>query len=284
MGATEQGRSTKPAREEERLPDTLLEERRDEILVLTLNRPEALNAVSSELRDAFIAACRRANADEAVRAIVLTGAGRAFSAGQDLAEAAGYEAADVGGWLGHQQAFYQAARDLTKPFVAAINGTAAGAGFQVALCCDLRVASPEAKLGQPEVRAGLASIVGSYLISLHCGLGRNVELSLTGALVTGERAFEMGLVTHLAPRDTVLEQAVALARELGSLPAAAIRLTKRRFRETTQPGFDAACEAGVQAQREAYATGEPQRMMQAFLAKRSGAGTARDPMSSRGAG
>ena len=264
------------------MPDTVLEERRDEILVLTLNRPEALNAVSTELRDAFIAACGRANADDSVRAVVLTGTGRAFSAGQDLAEAAGYEAADVAGWLGHQQAFYQAARDLTKPCVAAINGIAAGAGFQVALCCDLRVASPETKLGQPEVRAGLASIVGSYLISLHCGLGRNVELSLTGALVTGERAQEMGLVTHLAPTEAVLDRAMALARELAALPPAAIRLTKRRFREATQPGFEAACAAGVQAQREAYARGEPQRMMRAFLAKRS-AGASREPTNSKGA-
>lgn len=251
------------------MADAILEEDRGEVRLLTLNRPQALNAVSTALRTALIEALRRADGDERVRALVLTGVGRAFCAGQDLAEALAYEPRQLRPWLDQQRAMYQAVRDVSKPCLAAINGTAAGAGIQIALCCDLRIAHAGAKLGQPEVRAGLASIVGSYLIGLHCGLGHNVELSMTGGLVSGERAHALGLVTELVPEERVLERAFERAAELARLPGAALRITKRRFRDVTQAGFDAACEAGVAAQLEAYATGEPQRIMQAFLDKRS---------------
>lgn len=251
------------------MADVVLRDVRGAVLVLTLNRPGVLNAVDTALRSALIEALRSAESDPAVRAIVITGAGRAFCAGQDLAEAVGYAPAQLRDWLDQQRAMYQAVRDSTKPCIAALNGTAAGAGFQISLCCDLRVAHPAAKIGQPEVKAGLASIVGSYLLGLHVGLAHNIELSLRGALVTGERGHQIGLVNHLADEAQVLARAVELAEEMSEINPVAMRLTKRRFREVTQPGFDAACEAGVRAQLEAYATGEPQRVMRGFLEKRN---------------
>ena len=244
-------------------------EKKGAVLLLTLNRPDVLNAVDSSLREALIEASREANADADVRAVVITGAGRAFCSGQDLAEAASYESRDLRVWLGRQRAMYQAVRDLAKPCVAAFNGIAAGAGLQIGLCCDLRVAHADAKLGQPEVRAGLASIVGSYLIGLYCGHGDNVELSLGGALIAGARAKEIGLVNALASPDAVVSTAIDLGERLAEVSPVAVRLTKQRFREMTQPGFDAACEAGIQAQLDAYATGEPQRIMRRFLEERT---------------
>jgi enoyl-CoA hydratase/carnithine racemase len=100
-----------------------------------------------------------------------------------------------------QHAMYQAVRDLDKPCIAALAGVAAGAGFQIALCCDLRIGYPELKIGQPEIRAGLASIVGSYLMTLHVGLAHNVELSLAAKLLSGTRAYELGLVNELVSRE-----------------------------------------------------------------------------------
>ncbi len=245
-------------------------EQRDDVVVVTLNRPQAMNAVNSQLRSEMISAMGAVNKDPAVRAVVLTGAGdRAFCAGQDLAEAVEYDMDDIDAWLGQQHAMYQSIRDLDKPVVAAWNGVAAGAGFQIGLCADLRVAYPEMKLGQPEIRAGLASIVGSYMMTLHVGLSQNLQLSLTGDLIDAKRGYEIGLVNYLVPKEQVLEKSVSVAHRLAALPATAMRLTKQRFRAISQAGFD---DAGRQAklnQRQAYASGEPQKMMRGFFEARA---------------
>jgi enoyl-CoA hydratase/carnithine racemase len=245
-------------------------DQRDGIAIVTLNRPESLNAVNRALREALIETLKEVNVDDGVRAVVIKGAGeRAFCSGQDLAEASQYGMDDVDEWLTRQHAMYQAVRDLDKPCVAAWNGVAAGAGFQIGLCADLRVGYPDLRLGQPEIKAGLASVVGSQLMTLHLGLSLNQQLSVTGELISGQRGYEIGLINYLVPREQVAPKALAVARELTALGPTALRLTKRRFRELTQPGFDAALKAAKNIQKEAYASGEPQAAMQRFLAARS---------------
>jgi len=250
----------------------VLVEARDGTALVTLNRPDRLNAVDRALREALVSALRAADRDPAVRALVITGAGaRAFSAGQDIDEAAGFrDDRQVTAWLTGMRDMYQAVRDVEKPCVVAFNGLAAGAGMQIGLAADARVGFPEMRFGQPEMRAGLASIVGSWFLSLHVGHGVNAELSLGGDLVSGERAFALGLLTRLVPQAAVLDTALALARGYAAMPATAFRLTKRRFREQTQSGFDDACRAGIAAQRAAWAAGDPERAMAAFLARRGG--------------
>jgi enoyl-CoA hydratase/carnithine racemase len=241
----------------------------DQVALVTLNRPAHLNAVNHSLRSALIATLEQLNQDPAVKVVVLTGAGdRAFCAGQDLQEASAVDWKQIAPWLNAQRAMYQAVRDLDKPCVVAINGVAAGAGMQLALCGDWRIASADARIGQPEVKAGLASIVGSYLLSLHVSLTHNTQLSLSGELITGQRAHEIGLLTELSQSD-VIGAALARARSLAQHPATAIRLSKQRFRAITQPGFDDACTAGIRAQLECYASGEPQTLMSAFLDARA---------------
>jgi enoyl-CoA hydratase/carnithine racemase len=245
-------------------------ERRDALAIVTLNRPDSLNAVNRALRSALIDTLQRVNSDGAVRAVVITGAGdRAFCSGQDLSESIEYTIDDVGAWLTQQHAMYQAVRDLDKPCVAAWNGVAAGAGYQIGLCADLRVGYADMQLGQPEIKAGLASIVGSYLMSLQLPLSLNQQLSITGELISGQRAFEVGLINYLVPRAEVLRKAVAVAGELAVLGTTALRLTKRRFRELSQPGFDAALAAAKEIQTEAYRSGEPQAAMRRFFEARS---------------
>lgn len=249
--------------------DPVLSERRDGVALVSLNRPAALNAVDERMRAALSAAMRALNADSGVRAAVITGAGaRAFCAGQDLHEAMDLAGGEVEGWLVRQHAMYQSLRDFDKPLVAALNGVTAGAGFQIALCCDLRIGYPELRIGQPEIRAGLASIVGTYLMSLQLPLSLNQQLSLAGELLGGSRAHELGLINHLAPQTEVLERAIALAGELAQLPAAAYAATKRRLRELSQPGFDDALAAAKRAQQALYASGEPQRVMKEFFARK----------------
>jgi enoyl-CoA hydratase/carnithine racemase len=249
--------------------DPVLTEPRGRVLVVTLNRPAVLNAVSPELRAAFIGAVKAADADAAVGAIVITGAGQAFSAGQDLNETAHLAVDQVRGWCTALRDLYQSVRDLSKPAVAAFNGIAAGAGMQIGLCCDVRVTHPGARIGQPEVRAGLASIVGTYFMNLYIGHGQNRDLSLSGGLVSGERAYAIGLVDHLVPESEVLAKAIAVAENLLEVPPVAMRLTKERLRALTQPGFDDATAAAVRYSLEAYATGEPLGIMKSFLAERA---------------
>ncbi len=242
------------------------------IRTIVLDRPEALNAIDTALREALITALTAANGDESIRAVVITGAGdKGFCSGQDLGETVRYTIDDVEGWLRNNHRMYQAVRDLDKPAVAAFNGVAAGAGFQIGLCCDLRVGFPEMRIGQPEIKAGLASIVGSQLMTQYLGYGDNVELSMLGDLIDGQRAYALGLLTRVVPRADVLPTAMELATKLAALPPTAMRLTKQRFRALTQPGFDAALLAAIAAQKTAYESGEPQAAMARFLAARSGA-------------
>ncbi len=244
--------------------------REEAVVIVTLNRPDVMNAIDATMRDTLIDTLGALNEDDAIGAVVLTGAGdRAFSAGQDLAEAAAFELHEVEAWMNHQSALLAAVRNLDKPVVAAFNGLAVGVGFQMGLLADLRVAHADIHLGQPEVRVGLSSILGSYLMSLHLGYAQNVELSLMGKLISGTRAREVGLINELTSAEAVLPRAVALAKEFASLPRTAVRLTKRRFRDVTQAGFDGACRATVDFHLEDYKGGAPQLIMRRFLEERT---------------
>ena len=241
----------------------------DDIAIVTLNRPAQMNAVNSPLRRALIDALSSLNADARVRAVVLTGAGeRAFCAGQDLAEAAALTTPRIEPWLREQRAMYQAVRDLDKPCVAAVRGVAAGAGFQIAMCADWRVTTADSRWGQPEVKAGLASIVGTYLMTLHVGHTHNVQMSLSGELISGQRAYDIGLVTQLCTSETLMTEAIGRARALAALPGTAVRVSKQRLREVSQAGLDDACEAGIRGQLACFASGEPQAVIARFLARR----------------
>lgn len=245
-------------------------ERRGNVALVILDNPESLNAISAPMREAIIGAMGELNRDTGVRAIVLTGAGeRAFSSGQDLAEAAAFETGEVDAWMRHQAAMFRSIRDLDKPLVVAFNGIAAGTGFQIGLCADIRVGYPGMSIGQPEVRVGLASILGSYLMTLYLGLADNVEMSLLGKLIDGKRAKELGLLNYVVEKDQVLAKALEVAAEFAELPANALRLTKERFRKLTQSGFDDACAAVARYHTEEYATGEPQKIMRGFLEARA---------------
>jgi enoyl-CoA hydratase/carnithine racemase len=244
-------------------------EDRDGIRLVVLNRPEVMNAINRRLRSELTDTLRAAEHDPGVDAVVITGAGRAFCAGQDIAETLTYPMEEVRAWCDGMRDMYQAVRALTKPCVVAWNGIAAGGGMQIGLCADLRITHADAKIGQPEVKAGLGSIVGSWMLSLYVGHGANLELSLGGGLVSGQRAVELGIANRLAPSDGLIDAAIAAANELRLVPRVAFRLTKQRFRETTQPGFDAATAAGVRATFEALASGEPQRVMRAFVEERA---------------
>ena len=242
----------------------------DRIAILRLNRERNLNAVSGDLARGIAEGLIRLDDDADVDGIVLTGAGeRAFCAGVDLMEARDTKPADVERWFGNVCNIYRQILATRKPVIAAVNGVAAGAGFQMALVSDLRVVSKTAKLGQPEINAGIPSVMGAYWMSLHIGWSKNQELSFTGRLMDAEEALALGLVNHLVEPGEVIPKACEVAKDFAAKPKVAWARTKARFREVAMRGFDDAFRAGVLGQQEAFAAGEPQAVIDKFLASRA---------------
>ncbi len=238
--------------------------------IIRLNRPEVMNAWHSPMRDELTAALAALESDEDIRALILTGTGeRAFSAGQDLNEAKTFDPDRAEVWIGEWRRLYDTIRGLSKPVIAALNGVAAGSAFQVALLCDFRIGHAGVTMGQPEINSGIASTTGPWIMRNHLGLARTIDLTLTGRMMDAAECERIGLINRLVAPDAVLPEALALARELAAKPPEAMRLDKQRFREMTEDGFEDCLQAGVRIQREAYGTGEPQRMMAAFFAERA---------------
>jgi enoyl-CoA hydratase/carnithine racemase len=170
--------------------------------------------------------------------------------------------------MADQREVLEVVRGMDKPVVCAIDGICLGAGFHIALLSDWRVATPTSTWGQPEVRVGIASIVGPYLMSLYTGIGHNMELSLSAEAISGQRAYEMGFISTLCEADKVLETAKARAIQMASMPKLAVKLTKKRMRDLTEAAFNDAFIAGTLAQVECLGDGERQAMINQFLARR----------------
>jgi enoyl-CoA hydratase len=241
-----------------------------ELGVITLNRPEVLNAWHSAMRLEVIEVVRALNADEAIRALIMTGAGdRAFCAGQDLNETRTFDIDRAALWVEEWRHMYGAIRALDKPLIVALNGVAAGSAFQVALLGDIRIGHPGVRMGQPEINSGIASTLGPWLMREMLGLSRTIELTLTGRMMDAGECHAVGLIHKLVPAAEVMPEALETARMLAAKPPVAMRLNKRRFREVTEHGFNEALEAGIRIQKESYGSGEPQRFMAQFLAQRT---------------
>lgn len=233
--------------------DALLVEGRPGYRVLTLNRPQKLNAFDGALHAALLRALEDAGRDTACRAVLLAGAGRAFCAGQDLAEPGltGPEA-DLGavlerGW----NRLVRAIRSLPKPVVCAVQGTAAGAGASVAFACDITLAAEDARFAQAFVRIGLVPDSGAtWTLPRLAGPQRARALAMLGDPITGAEAAGYGLVWRAVPAAALMEEAHALCARLARLPARALAATKRALDAAEGNGLDAqlALEAGLQGE------------------------------------
>ena len=244
-------------------------ERDGEIGILVLNRPEVLNAWHRPMRAEVVDSLRRFNADDGIGAIIMTGTGRAFCAGQDFHEASKFDGARAVDWIDEWRTLYGTIRGLDKPFVAALNGVAAGSAFQVALLSDVRVGHPGVSMGQPEINSGIPSITGFWIIRELLGLARTTELIVTGRMMSADECRQIGLIHHLVTEADVMPKALEIAKSLAAKPRVAMRLDKRRMCEATQAAFEETMEAAARIHREAHATGEPQKYMAQFLAARA---------------
>ncbi len=225
------------------------------VLRLGLSNPGRRNALTEGMRQAVIDALATAADDRSVRAVVLGGTAEAFCAGQDRAVLRALDAGSVEAWVRGLGALYDAIRRFPKPMVAAIGGAAAGAGLQMALCCDLRIGTPSARLLQPEIRAGLASIMGSFLIGLHAGEGVVRRMALACEGLDAPAALAAGLLDEVVPEEALAGRAAAGAKAMAGAHSTAFRLSKDYIRSRSEAGFRNAIEAGIAAQRACVEAG-----------------------------
>lgn len=206
--------------------ETVLYEAEDGVAVITLNRPEAMNAWTPLLSDELMLACGAADADDDVRAVVVTGAGRAFCAGADLS---GGEAGFVGGGPTAQSGPRLWPFQVRKPVIAAINGHAVGVGITYPMLCDIRIVSETAKIQYAMVRRGVIPELGSHaLLPRVIGFANAAELMLTGRQFLGSEAVELGLAARAVPADQVLNEAMTIARDIAvNVAPVSAALTKK---------------------------------------------------------
>ncbi len=244
-------------------------ERDDAVAIVTLDRPDALNAQTRASRRALLPDLRALAADEAVRCVVLTGAGRAFCAGQDLREPGALENVDET----IRETYIpivEALVGMPKPVVAAINGAAAGAGLSLALACDLRTMADDAVLMMAFSNIALVpDCGGSWLLQRAVGYARALEIAASGRRVGAEEALALGLVQRVVARDEVLPSALATAHELAARPTLALGWTKRLMRASEQSSLADVMELEAQLQVAAVASSDHAEGVAAFLEKRA---------------
>jgi enoyl-CoA hydratase len=210
----------------------LLEELEGGVALVTLNRPESLNAMNRALRSDLMAAFQEVQSTPSVRAVVLTGAGRAFSTGKDLKEMAVATPSPMTDWQERSHSgFFGAVSGCGVPVIAAVNGYCLAGGCELALVCDLRIAGESASFGVPEIDHGIWPGAGAtYNLPAIVGMGLAMELLLTGTRIDAARAAQIGLVNRVVADDTVVTEALSLARVIASKSAAAVRLMRAAVR------------------------------------------------------
>lgn len=248
--------------------DVVVTEQRGTVRVLRINRPEARNALNPAVLGGIGHGVEAADADDAVRAVVITGTGdRAFSAGMDLRNfAEGGDAPDPDGAAAYVRFLRGGA---AKPVIGAANATAVAGGFELLLACDLVVASDQASFGLPEVKRGLFAAGGGVQLGRRLPLAIALELGLTGDTIDARRALEFGLVNRVVPPERVLDEAVGLAERIAENGPLGVRATKRLMREALDVPPDELWERQSRMAEEVFGSEDAQEGARAFVEKRA---------------
>lgn len=239
----------------------------DSVGLITLNRPDVLNALNQAIMNELVDALETFDRDDGIRCIIITGSGRAFAAGADIKEMADATAAQMLAGYRFQQ--WERIRHIGKPLIAAVSGYALGGGCELAMLCDIIVAAETAQFGQPEINIGLIpGAGGTQRLTRAVGKHRAMEMVLTGRPIAAREAEARGLVTCVVPSELCLDEAKRLAREIAGKPAVAVRLAK----EAVLKAFDTHLEGGLDFERKCFyllfATEDHTEGINAFLEKR----------------
>jgi len=248
----------------------LLLEVKNQIATLTINRPEKLNTLNAETITELFQVCKKLKQDENVAAIIITGKGnKAFASGADIEEIKRHD--DISGRIFslRGQKVFRFIEKMKKPVIAAINGYALGGGCELAMACHLRIASENAKLGQPEVKLGIIpGYGGTQRLPRLIGSTRALALLLTGELITAQQALEFGLVNEVVPPETLMARTIEIANKVISNAPLAIRA----ILQATSDGLEMNLDAGLNLEAELFgnlcATQDVKEGIQAFLEKR----------------
>ncbi len=246
---------------------SILTETRGRVGLITLNRPEAMNALNGTLLSELMAALSAFDADDNIGAMVITGSERAFAAGADIKAMA--EATAVEMLTGSFVESFDSIRKIKKPVIAAVSGYALGGGCELAMSCDMLVASETAKFGQPEVTIGvIPGAGGTQRLTRAVGKALAMEMVLNNRTLSAAEALQYGLVNRVVPQERYLDEALALATEIAGRAPLAVRLGK----EAVNKAFELSLSEGLEAERRAFymlfATQDQKEGMKAFVEKR----------------
>ena len=247
--------------------ETILVDVRDGVALVTLNRPQALNALNAQMMRDMTDALQALDADPAVGAIVVTGSAKAFAAGADIKEMQALTFEEIHAADGF--AGWEAMTRIRKPIIAAVAGYALGGGCELAMMCDLIIAADNAQFGQPEITLGIIpGIGGTQRLARAVGKAKAMDLCLTGRRMGAEEAERAGLVARIVQADSLVEEALAMARTIAAMPRAAVMMAK----EAVNRAQELALSEGVRFERRAFhalfATHDQKEGMAAFVEKR----------------
>jgi len=238
------------------------------IATVKINRPDALNALNSVVVRELVGALDALDADDSVRCVVLTGSDKAFCAGADVKEMANLSAAEIQS-ADHLRRVWERAADFRKPIIAALSGYALGGGLELAMCCDIIIASEGTKLGQPEINIGIIpGGGGTQRLARAVGKYKAMEMILTGAMITAEEAKALGLVNRVVPPGKYLEEATKLALEIASKGPIAVRSAKKAIAASQEMGISSGLELERTLFYDLFGTQDKKEGMSAFLEKR----------------
>ncbi|HPC73638.1 MAG TPA: enoyl-CoA hydratase-related protein [Syntrophales bacterium] len=250
--------------------DVVLYEKRDSIAFLTINRPEALNALNTEVNLKLIQRLDQAEADNEVRVIILKGAGdKAFIAGGDIKEMIHKNAMEARDYALAAKRVIDRIWNLKKPVIAAIQGLCLGGGLEYAMACDLRTASEKARFGQPEINIGIMpGSAGTQRLSRLIGVTKAKQLCFTGDMIEAEEALALGLINEIHPADSLMDKTIELAKKIASKSAPALTLIKSAINRGTGMDLESASLFEIDCFGLCFATEEQKEKMLAFVNKK----------------
>ena len=245
-------------------------ERQGHVALITIDRPEALNALNSQVLTDLDEVLDQVEADEESYVAVLTGAGRSFVAGADIGEMKNFTSSDGKRFGVHGGNVFLKLENLSKPVIAAVNGFALGGGCELCMACDIRLASEKAKFGQPEVGLGITpGFGGTQRLPRIVGVSKAMELILTAKVIKADEALRIGLVSAVYPAEELLEKAMELANAICANAQIAVRESKRCIRMGLQADIHTGCAFEAEAFGVTCGTADKEEGMGAFLEKRS---------------
>lgn len=249
--------------------ENLLLKKEGNIGVLSINRPNELNALNSKVLDELNMAIEDISLDDDIHVLIISGEGRAFVAGADIEEMKSKNSLEAREFANKGLNLFRKIELMEKPVIAAVNGFALGGGCELAMCCDIRIASEKAKFGQPEVGLGITpGFGGTQRLSRLVGLGKAKELIFTADIIKADEALRIGLVNKVVDLDELMNESIKLANKIASKGQLAVRYSKTAINR----GFETDLETGMVIEKElfslCFSTEDQKEAMSAFLEKR----------------